>query len=295
MPRSSLEELALRWVPGEGPVSIQALAAGLVNTSCRVARAGRLYALRVAAPDSPELGLDRQWECKVLAGAAGAGVAPPIRCCEPAEGVLVADWMPSGTWTAADIRQPHIIQAMARLLRRVHALRIPGPTRAMSPAAWIAHYSAALGEGSSALLCAEADARLALLAGRPAPPAVLCHSDLHRFNVAIGERPILLDWEYAHIGDPYWDLAGWIANNDGEADFAAELLASYLERPALAQESARLGLFVWLYDYVCLLWSELYLGRGPGMGHADVGARMEQLLVRLKNACGGRAGQVPAH
>ncbi len=279
----------MRWVPGEGPVSIHVSASGLVNESCRVARAGRLYALRVATTGSQELGLDREWECKVLARAAAAGVAPAIQCCEPAEGVLVADWVPSRAWTAAQIRQSDNIHAMAQLLRRVHALRIPQPARAMSPAAWIAHYSAALSERRSAELQAAADARLTLLAAQPMPAAVLCHSDLHRLNVATGARLLLFDWEYAHVSDPYWDLAGWIANNDGSPQFAADLLASYLQRPAVSDEWARLRLFVWLYDYVCLLWSELYLKQRPGTVCDGVTARAEQLAVRLKGASGSRA------
>ncbi len=279
----------MRWVPGEGPVSIHVSASGLVNESCRVARAGRLYSLRVATTGAQELGLDREWECKVWARAAAAGVAPAIQCCEPAEGVLVADWVPSRAWTAAEIRQPDNIHAMAQLLRRVHALRIPQPARAMSPAAWIAHYSAALAERLCAELQAAADARLTLLAAQPMPAAVLCHSDLHRLNVATGARLLLFDWDYAHVSDPYWDLAGWIANNDGSPQFAADLLASYLQRPAVSDESARLRLFVWLYDYVCLLWSELYLKQRPGTVCDDVTARAEQLAVRLKSASGSRA------
>src|SRR5450755_977769 len=283
MPRRSLEELALRWVPGEGPVSVRRLASGLVNKSCRVARAGRLYSLRVATVDSLQLGLDREWECKVVACAAAAGVAPTIQCCEPAQGVLVADWAPGRAWTAAEIREPDNVHAMAQLLRRVHALRIPQPGRAMSPAAWVAHYSAALAERPSAELRAAADARLTQLAASPLPTAVLCHSDLHRLNVAKGERLLLLDWEYAHVSDPYWDLAGWVANNDGSPHFAADLLASYLQRPVVSAESTRLRLFVWLYDYVCLLWSELYSKQRPGTGSDGVTARADQLAVRLKS------------
>ena len=285
----------MRCVPGAGPVSIHALAAGLVNESYRVARSGKQYSLRVAAADSPGLGLDREWECRVLASAADAGLAPAIRCCEPAQGVLVAEWVPCRAWTAEEITQPDNIRTMARLLRGVHALRIAPPIRAISPALWIARYSASLPDLPTALLREAAEDRLALLATCPPGAGVLCHSDLHRLNVAVGERIMLLDWEYAHVSDPYWDLAGWIANSDGSAQFAAQLLASYLERPALADESARLGLFVWLYDYVCLLWSGLHLTRGSGAGCREVAVRMKRLAQRLTDASGGRAGRVPAH
>jgi thiamine kinase-like enzyme len=148
---------------------------------------------------------------------------------------------------------------------------------------------------ASAGLHAAAEARLEELAEIPTAHGVLCHSDLHRLNLAAGERLVLLDWEYAHVSDPYWDLAAWIANNDGTAAFAADVLAGYLERPAGEHESERLRLLTWLYDYVCLLWSELYLaqrGEAPG---GEVSARALQLALRLKGGSGGRETQVPAH
>jgi thiamine kinase-like enzyme len=286
MSRSRFEEYALRWVPGEGPVEIHSLASGLVNESCRVARAGRLYSMRMAA-ESRDLGLDREWECKVLGAAAAAGLAPAIEYCDPAQGILVADWVSGRTWTPEEVRQPHQIHEMAQLLRGIHSLPIPQPARIMNPSAWIAHYTNALALPSigaalpSTGLRGAADARLALLAASPSPGPVLCHSDLHRLNVTIGTRLMLLDWEYAHVSDPYWDLAGWIANNDWTEPLAGDLLVKYLQRPAEPAEFAHLALFVWLYDYVCLLWSELYLNQRPGEASEGVSARAEQLANRL--------------
>ena len=278
----------MRWVPGAGPVVVQPLASGLVNDSCRVARAGRLYSMRVATANSQDLGLDREWECKVLSHAAAAGLAPTIERCEPAQGVLVADWVSGRTWTLEEIRLPDRIHAMAGLLRRVHALPIPQPARVMTPAAWVALYAAALTRGleepsRSAGLRSAADARLAVLAASRLPHPVLCHSDLHRLNVTVGPNLLLLDWEYAHVSDPYWDLAGWIANNDGTQHFAEVLLADYLQRPAEPAESARLGQLMWLYDYICLLWSELYLNQRSGAASDGVSARAEQLALRLSS------------
>ena len=293
MSRSAPEELALRWVPGEGPVTIQPSASGLVNQSYRVARGGREYSMRVAA-DAPGFGVEREWECRVLECAAAAGVAPAIECCEPRSGILVAEWVGGREWTPEEIPQPGKVHAMTGLLRRVHSLPIPQPARIVSPAAWIALYAAAsTSRGKAAEAAAApasaaaelreaADARIAELAAMSSAPTVLCHSDLHRHNVADGARLVLLDWEYAHVSDPYWDLGSWIANNDGTEDFAARLLAGYLERPPRPDEAARLRLHAWLYDYVCLQWSELYLSRRPGARSAAVAARAARLAARLR-------------
>ena len=298
MPRKELEALALRWVPGGGPVQVQPMVRGLVNESFRIARAGRWYVMRVATDTSPDLGQDREWECKVLACAAKAGLAPIIEHCEVPEGVLISDWVECRAWTPEEAALAENVQSMAQLLLRVHALPIPQPARAMNPAAWIRHYAAALArhvpESSrrSRALRGAADLHLAQLTA--AAPAVLCHSDLHRFNVAIGLGPqarlLLLDWEYAHVADPYWDLAGWAANNDWTGPAAMGWLGGYLGRPALPEEAERLFLWMWLYDYVCALWSELYLKRAPDEATLGVEHRLETLCARLASEPGSRDG-----
>ena len=285
MPRSPLEDLARDCVPGLGPLEIYPLGAGLVNESYRVVRDGREFSLRVAANESGELGVDRRWECRVLEAAVAADLAPTIERCDPERGVLVAAWMPGRSLSPTEIRQPEGIDTMADLLRRVHALPIADPARVMSPAAWIAHYRGALQRRGAVAPRAEAmlpDAhkRLALLAESPYAP-VVCHSDLHRLNVLIGVRAILLDWEYAHVSDPLWDLAGWAANNDWGIQAAARLLASYLGRAPDRAEHVLLQSFIWLYDYVCLWWSELYLRQEPCAGSAAVMHRVETLGRRL--------------
>ena len=322
MPRSRFEELAERWVPGTGPAQVQPLASGLMNESCRVTRDGRVFSLRIAAADGADLGLDRQWECAVREQAGIAGLAPPVHRCLPRSGLLVAEWAAGRTWSAAEARLPEGIDAMALLLRRVHALRIPSPPRRMDPAAWIDHYRAASSRHGTAArtdtlaargaphrveaiaprstaLRRAADARLAMLAAQPQGTAVLCHSDLHRLNLLAGGPLVLLDWEYAHVSDGFWDLAGWVANNDWSVEEATRLLACYQQRPSVPADLGRLELWTWLYDYVCLLWCELYAIRRPGVHGDEVAARADLLATRLARRpehrmngvlSGGRAG-----
>lgn len=286
MSQSSLEPLALKWVPGVGPVDVRILVRGLVNVSCRVARAGSTYLLRVAADPTEELGLDRDWECRVLGVAAAASLAPLVAHCEPAQGILVARWLGGRTWTAEEAREAGSMRAMAELLRRVHALPILDAARCMSPTTWIRHYAGALQRRGIAVarfegLRVAAAARLESLAALPPARPVLCHSDVHRFNVLVGEHLMLLDWEYAHVSDAFWDLAGWAANNDWPEDEAQHLLACYLGRRAVPVERVRLREMLWLYDYVCLLWSVLYLNQRPGETSAEVSGRLQLLEARL--------------
>jgi len=298
MPRDELENMISRHVPGEGKLDIHRLGNGLVNETYRVLRDGRAYALRVAATNSYDLGLDRAWEARVLERAVAADLAPELTYNDPRRGILIARWVDGRLWSAADVRRQSNIARMAELMRRIHSLPMPMPARAMSPAKWIEYYRAALtrrsanssrhmqdsrgnvsAETSAELpdgrgardLSAAAARRLAALEVLPGFDPVLCHSDLHTLNlVDRGSSLVLLDWEYAHAADPLWDLAGWGANNDLEDNLERDLLASYTGRPPTNDEFLRLQLLGWLYDYVCLLWSELYLsGQGDAPPAVD--------------------------
>ena len=302
-----LERMVLNHVPGGGKLEIHRLGSGLVNETYRVVRDGRAYALRVAAANAYGLGLDRAWEARVLERAAAADLAPALEYCDPQSGILIARWVDGRSWSPADVKRHSNIARVAELMRRIHALPVPAPARRMSPAKWIGYYGAALTRrgnvpaGTPAEqpdargareLSAAAARRLTALAALPSVDPAVCHGDLHILNlVDRGNSLMLLDWEYAHVADPLWDLAGWSANNDLEDGLGRALLASYAARPPTHDEYSRLHLLSWLYDYVCLLWSELYLGRyagdPPGMDTSGaetpggIAARARVLAARL--------------
>jgi thiamine kinase-like enzyme len=313
MAADRVEEAARRYVPGVGAVSVERLGRGLVNESHRVLRDGRMYSLRmpaaqpaathVAAPAATHvpIGVDREWECRVLVVASAAGIAPVIERCEPRLGVLVARWEEGHVLSAEEARRCDTGARVAQLARRVHALVPPGNARVLRPADWIEHYRGALtprtrGRALGAdRLQAEAERRLGALEALPPAPAVLCHSDLHPANLVANERGlVLLDWEYAHVSEALWDVAGWACNNDLEPDARALLLASYLGRPALASEERRLEDLAWLYDYVCLLWSEVYCGATDASDRLIL-ERGRALAARLARGVGGGPGELPAH
>jgi thiamine kinase len=306
MPPDDLESVLSRLVPGEGKLEFHRLGDGLVNETYRVTRGANAYVLRMAAANSCDLGLDRAWEARVLERAAAADLAPVPVHCDPQRGILIARWVDGRPWSPVDVRRQSNIARMAELMRSIHALPMPAPARAMSPAKWIEYYGAALtrhpdvsaetpaspGAQGARDLSAAAARRLSALSVLPGVDPVVCHSDLHALNlVDRGDSLLLLDWEYAHAADPLWDLAGWIANNDLEDDLRHDLLASYAGRPPTRNEYSRLQLLGWLYDYVCWLWSQLYLNLHrndrPGVHtpggdpQGGVAARARLLAARL--------------
>jgi thiamine kinase len=293
-----LERVADRHVPGAGRLDIQRLSHGVVNDTYRVRRGAAAYAMRVAACNPPDLGLDRAWEARVLERAAAAGLAPAVEYCDPQRGILISRWVPGRQWHSADVRRRSGISRMAELVRRIHALPMPAPARLMDAGMWIDYYTAAARRNlapdsdTAAALRAAAGERLAAL--RSVDP-VVCHSDLHTLNLIDGgDALVLLDWEYAHGGDPYWDLAGWSANNDFDDPLRHDLLEAYIGRSPAPSDYLRLDQLAWLYDYVCLLWCELFLTRCAARGPSEaaqngVAARARQLAGRLIATASSRA------
>src|SRR5579863_1225308 len=282
-----VESLAVRHVPGGGPPIVDRLGKGLINETYRVVRDGESFALRVAAANPHHLQADREWEGRVLRAAVAADLAPAIVYCDPQRGILLTRWVEGVPFSPSDVRGGPGIERIAELLRRIHALPTPAPPRLMSPERWIDCYSGAAPHVQAALREAAA-AQLAALAALPGAATTVCHSDLHVQNlIDRGDSLVLLDWEYAHASDPLWDLAGWGANNDFEPELRHELLARYAGRPPTRGESVRLERLSWLYDYVCLLWSELYLSlprdAGPDpAARTELVARARLLAARLE-------------
>jgi thiamine kinase-like enzyme len=282
---SSIERLSREIVPGTGALGIQRLSAGLLNETYRVIRDGNSYALRVSVAQPLDLGMDRSWEARILGDAGRAALAPPLLHADPERGVLLTGWVSGRSWSAQEAAGSVKIRGIAELLRRVHGLRVPAPARVMSPKTWVDLYEAALSgrvvSRRETGLRSAAGSRLAELANLPTVAAVVCHSDLHSLNLIEGEKSlILLDWEYAHVSEPLWDLAGWSANNDFGDEAQRELLLRYGGTAPTRNLWIRFRLLIWLYDYVCLLWSELYLTL-PGNADSRISERATELDARL--------------
>jgi len=298
--RADIEALARRHVPGRGRPQLRRVGSGFASETYCVRRDGARYSLRIAVREPGAAGFDAQWEYRVRELAATAGLAPPVVRSDPQAGVLLANWVDGRIWSGALPREPPRIAMAAALMRRIHALRAPQPARQAAPGEWIVRYRRALRQGrrpppDCAAMRRAADARLAAFERLPAPAPVLCHSDLHRGNVVENGGALLaLDWEYAHVTDPLWDLAGWCCANDFSAPLCGELLQSYQGRPPAPVDVARLATLVWLYDYVCLLWSDLYFAQSSRRPGAEELARARRIASRLRSTMGGSAAEVTA-
>jgi thiamine kinase-like enzyme len=282
-----IERLCHAVVPGMGSIDFKALGAGLISQTYRVVRDGVAYTLKVAAEHRPDLRVDLPWEVRLLEDAGSAGLAPRLVYFDLDRRVLLSRWAEGRSWVSQEAAALANLDRIAALLHRVHALAVPMPARLVPPLQWIQIYEEALSRralhSSDPILRSEALDRSQAWLELPRAIGVVCHSDLHTLNLLEeNDSLILLDWEYAHVTDPLWDLAGWCANNDFDAELQWGLLRRYLGKAPILSEWHRFRLLLALYDYVCLLWSQLYLNvRGEEAQGAAERARLLDARLHL--------------
>jgi len=173
------------------------------------------------------------------------------------EGYLVTRFIEGSPVSLEAVRTPAVLRAVAASLRRIHdGPAIPGlfvPFRIVE-----AYRALALSRGVTIppeFDLAEAIARRIELACLTAPIELRpCHNDLLNANfIDDGERIRIVDWEYAGMGDPFFDLGNFSINHELEPDADAIFLEAYAGevRPAAA---ARLVLMRVMSDFREAMW-----------------------------------------
>ena len=89
----------------------------------------------------------------------------------------------------------------------------------------------------------------------PEHEPVPCHNDLLAGNFLRGTEQIwVVDWEYAGMGDRYFDLANFAINNELQTSQYPELLADYFSEEAGERRVATLRLMMFMSDFREAMW-----------------------------------------
>jgi thiamine kinase len=196
---------------GELPNALTVLAGGTVNTSLRVQTRAGSYVVRLHDPAGGFLGADHAREAQLQAMAAAAGLAPALVYADPAQGFMITQFVSGRPWEAADFSSPELLWRLGERLRLLHALKAP-VVAPFDLGVILRCHAAELARALPAeeplfrglLQAAEAALALCRQGGRR---AAIVHNDLHHSNLIQARELILIDWEYAAVTDPIFDLA----------------------------------------------------------------------------------------
>jgi thiamine kinase-like enzyme len=265
---SSIDSI-LQRIPqwrGRTDLLVSPLSGGITNHNFRVEVGGKRFVLRLGGNNTELLGIDRRSEWAAAAAAAAAGLAPEVLYFVEPEGYILARFIDGRPIPPDEMRQPDTIREMAKILQRIHALPpIPG---AFSPFEVVDNYHArATAHGIETWppdydwLRERMGAVRAAFARDPAFP-VPCHNDLLNENFlreAETGRVVVLDWEYAGMGDSYFDLANLAAQHRFD-DAQDELLLHSYFGALTARRLARFKLMKCLSDFREAMWGMLQSG-----------------------------------
>jgi len=258
--RAALLPVGLEALLGPPETAPQPLGGGITNQNLRVRYGGRDVVVRLAGKDTALLGIDRDSERKATAAAAAAGVGPEVVGFLTDPEVLVTAFIPGRTLESDDLTRPDMIAEVAVALWEVHG----GPPIPNRFSAWdvVDHYAAtgatrgARTPGAFGELRHRARAiQAAIDPAHPEHAAVPCHNDLLPANfIHDGERVRIIDWEYAGMGNRYFDLANLSVNNGLSEACDEWLLECYWGEPCTRRRLAAVRLMRIMSDFREAMW-----------------------------------------
>ena len=233
------------------------------------------FVVRLDKPLTKQLGLDRYAELEILDTVSEAGIGPQIVWSDPKSGVLISSYIPGCTWSVADVHDLVSLENLAVTLRQLHSLPPRGPTFEPGKRAWA--YARMAGTETADNIAVQA-ARQAEILYSDIKQAAICHNDLVHSNI-IGKGAVrLIDWEYAAVGDPGFDLAIVVRHHQLQTEQIQSFLTAYYDRPGKEQFS-RLEDFCRLYDLLAALWYLSVIGQtGQDAIYEE---ELERILARL--------------
>lgn len=201
---------------------------GITNRNFRVRFGETDHVLRLCGADTELLGIDREAEFAAAELAFEVGVGPAVTAFLPDEPALVTAFVDGIGLEPADVREDP-----GRVARALHAVHEAGRVRAaFSPFRVAEAYRALTVQRGGPLPDAAGPALSAarIIEGALPPFAArLCHNDLLPANLLDdGERLWIIDWEYAGMGDPFFDLGNLSAMNGFGIEEDIELVTAYL-------------------------------------------------------------------
>jgi thiamine kinase-like enzyme len=246
---------------GKSDGAVAPLEGGITNRNYRIRLGGTEYVIRVPGKDTSLLEIDRACEVAANERASRLGVAPPVAAALTDPAAIVTEFVAGTGMEPAELREPSMLAKVARALWQIHDGEAPSPCSSFDSFRLVETYAATATERGATLPPAydEAQAharRIELSATGGEHDPVPCHNDLLAANFIRGEgdRIWIVDWEYAGMGDRYFDLANFAVNNELDDGARTELLGAYFGAEPSARQTACLHLFMFMSDFREAMW-----------------------------------------
>jgi thiamine kinase-like enzyme len=260
----SVEEAIARVPQWAGATDLKSafLAGGITNQNYRIDVGGESFVLRITGANTELLGIDRRNEYAAHRAAADIGVAPEILYFIEPEGYIVARFIEGKPLPPPEMAQPANLRRTVEMIRHVHAMpAIPGDFSAFRVVedytVTAKKYGVAFPENFDWLL--EWMGGIETAFSRDPFTPCPCHNDCLNENFLDDGQIRLLDWEYAGMGDRFFDLANFSVNHSFGDEQDQLLLKTYFGQVSPAR-LARLKLMKIMSDFREAMWGMVQIG-----------------------------------
>lgn len=248
-----------------GAHSTAVLSGGITNRNYRIDTPRGAFVVRIGSAGAEALGIDRAREHQASLAAMLAGVGAEVIAFLPEHRAIVTRFLAGRVLTAEDVREPEVLRRVVAAVRKFHeGASIPG---SFSPFETVREYHArAMAHGVSMPdrmpAALEGLARIEREIGVVVEPRP-CHNDLLPANfIDDGEKVRVIDWEYAGMGDVFFDLGNLATNSQLDEPGERALLEMYFGRVG-DEHLRRLKLMRLASDMRESLWGFLQAGISP--------------------------------
>ena len=206
--------------------------------------------LRLDKPVTGYLGLDRSAEFHLLNCFQSHGFSPEPLYSDPGEGILIYRFFEGKVLTPADLGVKAKLVELGKILGSMHRLHLPDfKIRFVDQ---IRHYENKLKNDANQRFLKQGIELFESLTANE-DDWVVCHNDLIAANLVQGERLFILDWEYASLNHPYFDLATVLENHALTESQSQLFLDAYSgERQSI--DIVKLDQWRQLTHYIALFW-----------------------------------------
>jgi thiamine kinase-like enzyme len=265
--QQALDEIVSQLAPqlGELESDVAPLEGGITNRNFRARLGGRDYVIRMPGKETGLLEIDRGAEQAANRKASELGIAPPVAAALDDPICIVTEFIVGKAMSSQDLRDGDVTARVAKALRHFHDSGVKLTSDFDSFRIVETYAETAKDRGvqippdyeESHARATEIEAALT----GPEHDPVACHDDLLAANfIGDGDHIWIVDWEYAGMGNRYFDLANFAINNDLDDSQQEAFLEAYFGEPPGARRLASLRLMRFMSDFREAMWGVVQQG-----------------------------------